>query len=176
MLSRLKSALCAALGSCPLLRAAAVVAITFGTATAAELPAAGPGPLDGMVFAGLIGPEADQDFDEELLFNDGLMWSKTCVPCGYQPSVYWVRRVGDAIHFTSELKSASGSLFHYEGVVDGERAEVAVTWTKSRWYWTIDRDLMFKGTLVPDRNPGTAAEASRIADQASLGPLPDWCQ
>lgn len=175
MLLRLKSAHFAAFGLLPLVRAAVVVAITLGAATAAELPAAGPGPLDGMVFAGLIGPEPDLDFDEELLFNEGLMWSKTCVPCGYQPAIYWVRRVGDAIHFTSELKSASGSLFHYEGVVDGERAEVAVTWTKSRWYWTIDRDLLFEGTLVPGRNPGTAAEASRIADQASQGPLPDWC-
>ncbi len=175
MLLRLKSAHFAAFGLLPLVRAAVVVAGTLGAAAAAELPPAGPGPLDGMVFAGLVGPESAPDFDEELLFNEGLMWSKTCVPCGYQPSVYWVRRVGDAIHFTSELKSASGSVFHYEGVVDGERAEVAVRWTKSRWYWTIDRDLVFKGTLVPARSPIAAAEASRMADQAWLGPLPDWC-
>jgi hypothetical protein len=128
-----------------------------------------------MVFAGLIGPEDDPDFNEELIFNEGLMWSKTCVPCGYQPSVYWVRRVGDAIHFISELKSASGSVFDYEGVVEGGRAEVAVTWAKHRWYWTIDRDLVFEGILVPGRKPVAAAEASRIADEARLGPLPDWC-
>ena len=142
--------------------------------SAKEMPT-GSGLLDGMIFAGKMGPASHPDFDEELHFNEGMMWSKTCISCGYMPGPYWTRRQGDTIQFTGELKGRSGSTFHYEGAVTGGRAEVAVRWTKDRWYWSIERNLIFHGLRQDDRSPTTVAEARRMAEDALLKPLADWC-
>lgn len=117
-----------------------------GTADAQE--ALAQGPLDGMVFVGKIGPKGAPDLDDELHFQDGKFWSVNCIECGFQPGAYWVRRVGDAVRFRGELTGERGTLA-YAGEVVGDRIEVSINWTKSRWYWRIDRELEFSGTFKP---------------------------
>ena len=153
--------------------AASLARLAAGSASA-EPPAPGEGPLDGRVFVGRIGPAEDPDYDEELHFNEGLFWSKNCVPCGYPPAPYRSRRVGDEIRFRGELRNAAGTRFVYEGVVAGERAEAAARWTKARWYWTLERDLAFRGGEAADRVPTTSREAVAAAETALLGELPEW--
>jgi len=130
------------------------------------IEAGASGPLDGMVFAGLIGPEDNRELDDELHFNNGRFWSKACLECGFQPGMYWSRRVGDEIHFRGTLRSDDRGNFDYEGVVDGDDVTVTIHWTKRRWYWTIDRRLAFRGTTVADQTAATAAEASAGATRA----------
>ena len=133
------------------------------------------GALDGLVFVGHIGTQDDPDFSEELHFNQGVMWSKNCISCGFQPAPYWTRQIDGMLHFVGELRGRSGSVFQYDGLIDRGAAEVSVRWTKSRWYWKIDRTLVFRGSLAVDRPASSAAQASAAADAALSGPDPDWC-
>ena len=92
----------------------------------------GRGPLDGMVFVGKIGPEGNPDKYDELHFSEGQFWSWQCTKCGFEPGNYWVRTVGDSLHFQGWLHSADRGKFQYAGrVVDG-RIEVTINWTKKR--------------------------------------------
>ena len=62
---------------------------------------------------------------------------------------------GETIHVRGRL-SGSGGTFDYEGTIVGDAAQMNIKWTKSRWYWTIERDREFTGTLQP------AAEALAV--------------
>lgn len=110
------------------------------------------GPLDGMVFVGKIGAKDNPDLDDELHFRDGKFWSAICTQCGFKPGDYWVRKVGTGIEFRGELVGDRGK-FVYRGVIVDGNANVSIGWTKSRWYWTIDRQLEFVGRI---RSPGVA--------------------
>lgn len=133
------------------------------------------GPLDGMVVVGKIGPDGNPNFDEELHFNNGHFWSKNCIACGYQPGPYWVRTVGSGIQFHGELIRDDGSTFRYRGRVADGRATVTVRWTKKRWYWSIDKILIFDGTLEPARKAVSVEEARTMANDSNKKSLPQWC-
>lgn len=107
------------------------------------------GPLDGMAFEGKLGP-ADENGDRKndtLFFRNGHFWSRICVPCGFLPGRYWVHRAADAIHFRGQLQSPESGTFLYTGVVRDGRISVSIDWTKERWYWTVNREFRFEGTL-----------------------------
>jgi len=140
-----------------------------------EQPDAGAGPLDGMVFVGQIGDDPNPDFAEELHFNNGLFWSKLCVNCGFQPGPYWIRQVHDETWFQGQLTKQDGSIFTYQGRVSGTALVAEVRWQKSRWYWSIDKQLIFRGTYDPQQSATTARQAGTVATAALLQPLPDWC-
>lgn len=107
------------------------------------------GDLDGMMFVGTIGPaDGPRDRADTLSFGTGHFWSAICVPCGFLPSVYWVRRVGDEIHFRDEMGSGDRGRFHYIGVVRGKQLSATIHWRKERWYWSIDRGFRFEGQLA----------------------------
>lgn len=104
--------------------------------------------LDGMMFVGTIGPaDGPRDRADTLSFGTGHFWSAICVPCGFLPSAYWVRRVGDAIHFRGEMGSIDRGKFEYTGVVRGKQLSATIHWRKERWYWSIARDFHFEGQL-----------------------------
>jgi len=140
-----------------------------------DQPGAAPGSLDGMVFVGRVGPEGRANFDEELNFNNGYFWSKNCITCGYQPSIYWVRNVANGIEFQSELSREDGSRFHYRGRIADGRIEVKVQWTKHRWYWSINKTMTFHGKLEQSRKAVSVEEARRMADKAGKTQMPSWC-
>jgi len=132
------------------------------------------GPLDGMVFAGKIGPIEHPDTDDELHFSNGKFWSKTCTRCGFQPGHYWVRKEGDITHFRGELVSERGTFVYFGKIKDG-KVEAKIKWAIKRWYWTINRDFAFNGSLTAGKTALTANKASQIASNARDN-LPSTCQ
>jgi hypothetical protein len=125
------------------------------------------GPLDGMSFVGTLGPEGKPgDRDDVIHFADGQFLSEGCVPCGFSPGPYWVRFEDEAIHFRGELSSAENGTFSYSGVVQGDRLSVSLNWRKERWYWSIDRNFWFEGTMeatmaaAPEQSPAGVALAA----------------
>lgn len=153
---------------------AAIVALIFlfaaiGQGLAERLTS---GPLDGMVFSGKLGPEDNPDLDDELHFQDGKFWSGICVKCGFSPGDYWVRTVGDSIHFRGELTGDRGT-FTYIGRIVDDDIDVSVNWTKDRWYWSINRNLAFEGTLKTTGVAVSARQAGQIAAEAVPELIPE---
>lgn len=133
--------------------------------------AASHGPLDGMRFAGTLGPEGGPgDREDVLYFADGQFWSENCVPCGFSPGPYWVRYAEDGIHFKGELQSPKSGRFLYSGVVRGEQLTVTINWRKERWYWTIDRNFWFEGELARPTPASGNPSATRVAMAAAFEP------
>lgn len=129
------------------------------------------GPLDGMSFVGALGPEGKPgDRDDVIHFADGQFWSDNCVPCGFPPGPYWVRYEGDEIHFRGELRSPESGEFAYSGVVRDDQLTVILKWRKERWYWSIERDFWFEGTLRATPVANSASSPARIAVAAATDP------
>lgn len=141
------------------------------TISGADTPAGGEGPLDGMVFQGDFGPKGGPaDRTDALHFQDGRFWSENCVPCGFRPGVYWVRREAGRLHFKGELRSADRGRFRISGHLDGNTLHATIRWRRERWYWTVSRTFSFTGRLDPDSRP---AELQAAVRRASGQPLPD---
>jgi hypothetical protein len=139
--------------------------------TADSKPSLASGPLDGMSFAGVFGPENGRDDrDDVLYFDDGQFWSEKCVACGFKPGPYWVRFDDAAVHFRGELESDDRGRFTYTGVVRDERISVRINWRLDRWYWTIDKDFRFEGTLAATPQTIAAERAMRVALAAEASP------
>jgi hypothetical protein len=132
------------------------------------------GDLDGKLFVGTFAPaDGASGRQDSLSFRDGHFWSAACVPCGFEPTAYWVRRVGDEIHFRGEMISSQSGSFGYSGVVYGNRLVATADWRKERWYWSIRRQFRFEGEL--SETPITASVAAMIqrARTASVTPETD---
>ncbi len=137
----------------------------------AAQPVAMNGPLDGMRFVGNFGPaDGALDRKDELTFGDGQFWSAICVPCGFLPTTYWIRHVGDAVHFRGEMGSVDRGSFHYEGVIRGEQLSATVQWRKERWYWSIDRAFRFEGRMSEAASAESAAAVTQRARRAAVEP------
>lgn len=129
------------------------------------------GPLDGMSFVGTLGPDGKPgDRDDVIHFADGQFWSENCVPCGFPPGPYWVRYQDDAIHFRGELNSPESGEFVYSGVVQDDRLTVTMNWRRDRWYWSIERDFWFEGSLKASPVSGSVPNPSSIAVAAANDP------
>jgi hypothetical protein len=105
--------------------------------------------LDGRTFrgpGGAIGKLAQRE--DVFLFRGGEFLSRNCQEYGFTAGPYWVREAGGVIHFRAELKSPEHGVMVYEGRVRGDQLEANFTWTKKRWYWTIERDFWFEGRRV----------------------------
>lgn len=152
-------------------------AVTIAAASEPAHAISSHGPLDGMVFVGTIGPAGREGLDDELHFNDGHMWSMRCLACGYQPAPYWVREADSRLLFRATLSKEGGSVFEYEGALAAPEMSAEVEWTKRRWYWRIERDLLLDASLAPHRRPVGLAEAAETASAAAGKPadLPSWC-
>lgn len=146
----------------PVIQAAFVLALLAGAAGAEQ-------PLDGMVFAGEFGDKDKRaDRADTLYFADGMFWSENCVPCGFAPAPYWVRRTSEGVWFRGTLSSSARGTFTYLGLYDGRGLTVDIHWTRKRWYRTIDRDFWFRGRRVsaaladsPDKVGALAASAAK---------------
>ena len=142
-------------------------------------PSAASGPLDGMVFSGVLGPadSPDHGIPDTLYFRNGHFWSEQCIPCGFQPGRYWVHQAADGIHFRGELSSPEGGTFKYAGVVRDDQVATTIDWRKERWYWTIDREFRFQGALSDDDSSlatlQDAQEAAISARQSGSTCKPD---
>jgi hypothetical protein len=112
-------------------------------------PGTGIHILDGRTFRGAYGPLGKPARREDLfIFSDGRFVSKNCQEYGFTAGPYWVREVGGAVHFRAELTSPEHGVMIYEGRTQGDKLKAKFTWTKERWYWTIQREFWFEGKRV----------------------------
>ena len=102
--------------------------------------------LDGQVFVGMIGPAENPDLPDRLLFRDGQFWSDICTECGFLPGPYSAHLTDDGTAFSGTLTSEDRGVFDYEGLIqlDGT-IEVNISWKRKRWYWTAQREIVFRG-------------------------------
>lgn len=121
---------------------------------AAEL--SGSGILDGMTFASELGPSGKPaDVKDTLVFANGMLVSAECERrCNYPARPYFVRRNGGAIEFVSETRCPDkDAKIVWRGTVDDETIKGTFTWTVVRWYWTIEKEFWFEGTLADPSTP-----------------------
>lgn len=107
--------------------------------------------LDGKTFAGQLGPMGKTAMANDVWkFREGTFLSEECQKtCGFSKSAYWVLFEQDAVRFVSEAHCPQkDATIVWKGVVKNGEIEGTFTWTKERWYWTIEKDFWFKGELV----------------------------
>lgn len=125
-------------------------ALLFVFLTNTSFAAETSGILDGMTFVGNNGEkgrEPDPDEYEEIVFQSGLFRSVSCDPYNFSSSAYSTTVVGNTIHFEAVTESPTHGKIAWQGIVDGDTAEVTFIWTKERWYWDIRKEYWFRGTL-----------------------------
>lgn len=112
-----------------------------------------PSILDGMVFSGEFGVSGKDALNTDTwIFEDGTFMSKKCEECGFPRGVYSTRREGDRIIFEAETPCpVTDATLVWRGAVEDGRIEGVYTWTKHRWYRTIEKDFWFEGTLAESR-------------------------
>lgn len=127
--------------------AAAFVATTTATLSAADAPSHATDPLDGMQFEGLTGEKGKSDHHPDTItFKNGVFRSLACEDWGFGPASYTVEKKGDALHFGSTLLSPKRGRLEWKGKIVGDKATATFRWRHERWYWTIDREYWFEGT------------------------------
>lgn len=109
------------------------------------------GPLDGMTFEGMLGPDGKpKDTPDRFVFEDGTFVSKECeLRCKYPARPYFVRIVGDKTEFISETQCPyKDAKIVWRGTVEGDTIRGKSTWVVKRWYWTVENTFAFEGKLA----------------------------
>ena len=112
-----------------------------------------PGPLDGLVFEGALGPDGEpRDVPDTFVFENGTFVSRECeLRCKYPARPYFVRVDGDRTEFISESKCpCKDAWITWRGTVEGDRLKGKSTWVLKRWYWTIEDTYEFEARLIKD--------------------------
>ena len=110
----------------------------------------GTGILDGMTFSGVMGATEDRDeVKDNFVFANGTFMSTECDRrCGYPARPYFVRHVGEKIEFFSESNCLyKDAKIVWRGTVENGTIRGMSNWTVNRWYWTIEKESPFEGTL-----------------------------
>ena len=109
------------------------------------------GILDGMTFSGQVTVKGEPlDVVERWVFAHGAFESSECsLRCNYPRAPYFVRQLGEAIEFISESRCIDkDAKIVWHGTIEDGTAKGTMTWTISRWYWTIEKKFRFEGTLT----------------------------
>jgi len=117
---------------------------------------AGSGILDGLIFTSKNGQYGKPgDHTDTLVFKDGTFVSTDCEKkCNYPAQAYFTRRLGEKIEFISETRCLTQDAeIVWRGTVDGNNIEGTYSWRSSRWYWTIEKEFWFKGSLEENLIP-----------------------
>lgn len=110
------------------------------------------GPLDGMIFTGMLGPDGKpKDVEDVFVFENGTFISKECeLRCDYPARPYFVREVDGKTEFISHTKCPyKDAWIVWHGIVEGDRITGTAIWTIKRWYWTMTNRYEFEGKLTP---------------------------
>jgi hypothetical protein len=154
-----KAALAAAAAALIVLAAWYALPIAVGSETPideAQRSFAGKGSLDGKVFVGRLGPVGSTpDVQDTWVFSSGMFVSKECQRrCDYPPRPYFARSANGKTEFVSETRCpGKDAKLIWRGTVDQGRVEGVMTWTVSRWYWTIEKEFSFSGSLRDRDSP-----------------------
>ena len=112
--------------------------------------------LDGLTFIGKHGPKGKPaDAKDTFAFKDGEFVSQEGEAMCKSPACpYFIRHVGNTIEFISEtICPEKNARIVWRGTVDGETIKGVFHWTSKRWYWTIEKDFWFEGTLIENAAP-----------------------
>ncbi len=129
---------------------AAALISNRGAETAAHIDAltpTGAGPLDGMTFTGMLGPEGrPKDIADTFVFAGGTFVSKECeLRCDYPARPYAAVETDDGWRFESVTRCPyKDATIVWRGTVRDGRVEGVATWTMRRWYWSLERDFTFE--------------------------------
>jgi len=107
------------------------------------------GTLDGMVFSGKVTSDGKPlDVIEKWIFARGTFESTECaLRCKYPRAPYFVRSLGETTEFISESQCLDkDAKIVWRGLVEEGKVKGTMTWTISRWYWTIEKVFHFEGT------------------------------
>lgn len=120
------------------------------TAAPTAPEAAGWSVLDGKVFEGEFGLVGEAAMgDDRWVFDDGMFLSEGCVDCGFPQSPYWVRFEEGTTKFVAETRCpVTDAEIVWRGTIEDGRIEGVYTWTKERWYWTVEKTFWFEGELA----------------------------
>ena len=134
---------------------------TAGDMLAAEAESLNPARwsvLDGQVFSGEFGALGkDATGTDSWVFDDGMFLSKSCLECGFPENPYLVRfEDGKTVFETKTRCPRTDATIVWRGEIKDGAIEGVFTWTRKRWYWTIEKDFWFRGTLT-EISPGETA-------------------
>lgn len=109
------------------------------------------GLLDGQVFAGEYGVVGKGTLGtDRWTFRDGMFVSENCLDCGFPANPYWIRSEDRETAFMTEARCPrTDATIVWRGTVRDGVVEGEFTWTRERWYWTIEKTFWFRGTLQP---------------------------
>jgi len=107
------------------------------------------GALDGNTFVGQFGADGkDAKGTDVWIFENGMFASENCIDCGFPKNPYWVRTEDGKTAFRTEsICPKTEATIVWEGTVKDGQIEGYYTWSKERWYWTVEKKYWFKGTL-----------------------------
>ena len=120
----------------------------------------GSGILDGMTFASELGPVGKPaDVKDKLVFANGMFVSTECERmCNYPASTYFTRGKGELTEFISETRCPhKDAKIVWRGEVRDGKIKGIATWTTNRWYWTVEKDIAFEGTVTQPSSPIASA-------------------
>lgn len=114
--------------------------------------------LDGQEFSGQFGAVGkDAKGTDSWIFRNGMFLSKSCLECGFPESPYMVRFEGGKTVFQAETGCPkTDATIVWRGTIKDGVIEGVYTWTRERWYWTIEKEFWFRGTLT-EISPGETA-------------------
>lgn len=116
----------------------------------------GSGILDGMTFNGEHGPKGKPaDVKDTFVFKNGNFFSEEGEGmCDAPACPYFIRQIGGKIEFISETRCQDkDAKIVWRGTVDGKLIKGVFYWTSKRWYWTIEKEFWFQGTLIENIAP-----------------------
>lgn len=119
------------------------------------------GPLDGLSFKGMLGPDGKpKDVPDLFVFENGTFVSKECeLRCKYPARPYFVRRDGEKIEFISETQCPyKDAKIIWRGSIEGDRIQGTSTWVVKRWYWTHESNFEFEGKLTTESTATASSE------------------
>lgn len=106
--------------------------------------------LDGKSYVGKngeVGQKLAEYEDEVIVFQGGMFTSISCEPYNFGSSPYNTKIVDGKILFDAVTESPTHGKISWQGIIDGEYANVTFVWTKKRWYWDTRREYWFHGKL-----------------------------
>ena len=108
-----------------------------------------PSMLDGQVFSGTVGAMGKETRSSDTwIFEDGTFRSLQCEDCGFPRGVYQTLREGDKISFVAETPCpVTDARIVWRGTIEDGHIKGVYTWTRKRWYRTIEKEFWFEGTL-----------------------------
>jgi len=144
------------IGAATLLAAATWCLLSATSGSPVQLPNdpakdVGAGPLDGKTFVGKVGPVGGKpDVKDVWGFFDGMFVSRECERrCQYPARPYFARNAAGETEFVSETRCPyKDATLIWRGTVAGDVIKGVMTWTVSRWYWTIEKQFAFEGRRV----------------------------